>query len=145
MIEASELMTGNPERADVTDPLREVIRKLIELDVRHLPIVENNELVGMISDRDLQGLMVPDGSDLEVMRLSDTRFDQPISSVMQGDVISVHPETDVNEVIELMIDQKIGAVPVVDPITGALVGIVSYVDVIRHARDYFSGEESATL
>ncbi|RAL21192.1 histidine kinase [Lujinxingia litoralis] len=140
MIEASELMTGNPERADVTDPLREVIRKLIELDVRHLPIVENNELVGMISDRDLQGLMVPDGSDLEVMRLSDPRFDQSVSSVMQGDVISVHPETNINDVIELMIDQKIGAVPVVDPITGTLVGIVSYVDVIREARDYFSGE-----
>lgn len=136
-MEVSELMTPNPERAEVTESIREAMRKLVELDVRHLPIVDNKELVGMVSDRDLREYVVPMASDLEMANTSDARFDQAISDVMRGDVISVHPEQGVDEVIELMIDHKIGAVPVVQPSTGTLVGIVSYVDIIREAEDYF--------
>ncbi|MFB6352202.1 MAG: CBS domain-containing protein [Bradymonadaceae bacterium] len=39
--------------------------------------------------------------------------------------------------IDTMIDQKIGAIPIVDPLDGSLVGIVSYVDILREAYDFF--------
>ncbi len=136
-MEVSEVMTPNPERAEVTETVRDGLHKLVELDVRHLPIVDQTELVGMISDRDLREYVVPMASDLEMVNSSDARFERPLSDLMRGDVISVHPETDVSEVIELMIDHKIGAVPVVQPATGTLVGIVSYIDVIREAQDFF--------
>lgn len=42
---------------------------------------------------------------------------------------------DVVEAIDLMIEHRIGAVPVVEPGTGELLGIVSYVDALRAARD----------
>lgn len=137
MMEVSEIMTPNPERAEVTETVRDALFKLVELDVRHLPVVDQKELVGMLSDRDLREYVIPMASDLEMVNTSDARFERPVSEVMQGDVIHVHPETDVSEVIELMIDHKIGAVPVVQPSTGTLVGIVSYIDVIREAQEYF--------
>ncbi len=136
-MEVSEIMTPNPERAEVTDTVRDALLKLMELDVRHLPIVDQTELVGMLSDRDLREFVIPMASDLEMVNTSDARFEHPISNLMKGDVISVHPETDVTEVIELMIDHRIGAVPVVQPSAGVLVGIVSYIDVIREAHEYF--------
>ena len=136
-MEVSELMTPNPERCDVTDTVREALLKLMEVDVRHLPVVEQKELVGMISDRDLREFIVPMASDLELVNTADARFERSVSSLMKGDVIFVHPETDVGEVIDLMIDHRIGAVPVVEPSTGSLVGIVSYIDVIREAREHF--------
>lgn len=136
-MEVQEIMTGNPEYAEVSDPVRTVFLKLVEIDVRHLPIVDEGELVGMISDRDLRGFILPMASELETVNTADARFERAISDLMQGDVISVSPSTEVGEVIDLMIDQRVGAIPVVDPVNGTLMGIVSYVDVIREARGFF--------
>ena len=137
-MEVAEIMTPNPERVDVTDSVRDALRKLVELDVRHLPVVENQELVGMLSDRDLREFVFPMASELEALNLADARFERAVSTLMKGDVISVHPETDVMEVIDLMIDHRVGAVPVVESTRGTLVGIVSYIDVIREAHDFFA-------
>ena len=132
-----EIMTPNPERADVKDPIREVLYKLIELDIRHLPIVDNGELIAMISDRDLRALTAPADDGLDSINARAEQYDAPVSTLMQGDVLSVTSDTDVVDVIDLMIDHKVGALPVVDGITGTLVGIVSYIDIIREAREYF--------
>jgi len=63
--------------------------------------------------------------------------DATLREVMQTDVISVNAEADVGEVIEVMLDHKVGAVPVVDPGAEHLVGIVSYEDVLRAAQECF--------
>jgi CBS domain-containing protein len=59
-----------------------------------------------------------------------TALDAPVSSVMTSDVVAVEVEDDVSLIIELMLDRKIGAVPVVDS-EDMLVGIVSYVDLLK--------------
>src|SRR5690554_1998827 len=132
-----EIMTANPERADVGDSIRDVLFLLIEQDVRHLPIVDDGELIGMISDRDMRGFTMPLANAFDPINTTDRRFEAAISTLMQGDVISVNPETEVDEVIDIMLDQKVGAVPVTDGVTGLLVGIISYIDIIRAARDFF--------
>ena len=59
------------------------------------------------------------------------QLDVRVTELMTGNPVSVGPETDIDEVIEVMIDNRVGAVPVV---TGdELVGLVSYVDVLRAA------------
>jgi acetoin utilization protein AcuB len=57
---------------------------------------------------------------------------------MTSNVIRVDPETDVREIVDVMIEEKISAVPVVDEDSGDLVGIVSHVDVMRALRDMLS-------
>lgn len=130
-----DIMTADPITAKSTATIRAVIQLLFERDVRHLPIVEDGELVGIISDRDLRTFLVPATVELEKPSEVAARLARPISSVMGGDVVSVAPETDLSELIEIMLDQKIGAVPVVESGTKELVGIVSYTDVLRAAQD----------
>jgi acetoin utilization protein AcuB len=130
-----EIMTRDPYVAFSGDSLRTVTAKLAEADVRHLPIVQGGVLVGMISDRDLREV-VPSARDLvERPHEAERALARPIATVMSSDVVSVAIGDDVIEAIDLMIEHRIGAVPVVEPGTGELIGIVSYVDALRIARE----------
>ena len=128
-----DIMTPDPLVVEASTPVREVMDRLFESDVRHLPVVDDHELVGIVSDRDLREFTAPALAGVEGGAELLARLAAPISKVMSGDVMSVAPEADLGDVIDLMIDQKVGAVPVVSE--GRLVGIVSYIDVLRAARD----------
>jgi acetoin utilization protein AcuB len=131
-------MTSHPEHIVATGSVQEAVNKLFELDARHLPVVdEHGELVGVLSDRDLREYSQPYEMQFENLTTSDEREVTPVSDIMSGDVISAHPEDDITEIIDMMIDQKVGAVPVVDPLDGNLVGIVSYIDILREAAELF--------
>ncbi len=132
-----EVMTEDPITAQSSTAIGTVLNTLFESDVRHLPIVDGDQLVGIVSDRDLRAFLAPSMLEFEKPEDVRKRLAQPVSTVMNADVVSVTPETDLSEVIEMMIDQKVGAVPVVQPGTDELVGIVSYIDVLRAAQDLF--------
>ena len=115
MITAHDLMTEDPVTVPMMAKVRDAVRLLQQLDVRHLPVVdEEGTLVGMLSDRDLRGLSFPEVIGAEYVGTIQTALDAPIASIMSSDVVSVDLEADVAEVIDLMLDLKIGAVPVVD-------------------------------
>lgn len=119
---AADIMTSNVVTIRENATVREALRTLEELDVRHLPVLdERKELVGMLSDRDLLRL-----------RKSQDVLQQSVSDVMSADVLSVTPATDVVEIIDLMAENRVSAVPVLDN-DCHLAGIVSYVDVLRAA------------
>jgi len=59
-----------------------------------------------------------------------------VSAVMRTDVITVRPDTPVAALIDILLKEKIGAVPVLAPDTGELLGIVSYIDVLRAMRPF---------
>lgn len=132
---AEDLMSTSPFVVSVTETIRRVMAKLMESDVRHLPVVDEGRLVGMISDRDLRRLIDPMFELAPVTRARSDELEQPISVLMSSDVISVNPDSEIEEVIDLMIEHKIGAVPVTEPDSEKLLGIISYVDVLRAARD----------
>ncbi len=123
MLTARDLMTESPHVVDATSTLRTAIEKLASLDIRHLPVGDTDgALVGMLSDRDLRAYAAP--------FFSGATLDASVSSIMTTDVISVDLEADAAEIVDLMLDYKIGAVPVVDA-DKTLVGIVSYIDLLR--------------
>lgn len=111
----------------------EALSTMFDVGVRHLPVVYEGELVGILSDRDLRGVWAPPDFDPDVQASDPMR--QSVSDRMSGDVLSVTPETELRDVVDLMLEQKIGAVPVVQVDTQELVGVISYVDVLRAARD----------
>ena len=125
-----EIMTENPATADPTATVGEVLTKLFELDVRHLPIVDGTRLVGIVSDRDIRQFAAPNLDELLDGTLR-RRLEEPISDYMAADLLTVTTETEVAEAIDMMLDQRIGAIPVVDPDNSELAGIVSYVDILR--------------
>ncbi len=128
---AADLMTENPTTVCATDPVSEALDALQSMEIRHLPVVDDeNNLVGMLSDRDLGSLMrsFTEGADAQrmIVPLSQRR----VAEFMSADVVTVDPDADVRDVIETMLEQHIGAVPVVDG-EGTATGIISYVDILR--------------
>ena len=129
---ARDIMTTSPICVTIRTRLGEAIGVMHENDVRHLPVLDGERLVGILSDRDLRALWDPA---LDV-RIGDGRvYDRRVSDFMSSDTITVAEEDDIDTVIEAFIDHKIGAVPVVDA-EGGLVGIISYLDILQAARGH---------
>ncbi len=116
-----EVMSEDPAYVDDWATAGEAIRKLVERHVHHLPVLHDGILVGILSDRDLRNV--------------GPRVDEPVTAVMSTPVVSFTPDADLKDVADAMIEHHISAVPVVDPESEKLVGIVSYVDVLRVARE----------
>jgi CBS domain-containing protein len=91
-------------------------------------VVEDNELVGIVTDRDIRSFL--SASPLNEPDEREAAFNVKIQRIITTDPITVSPEDDLAEAVELLIEQKIGGIPVVDEAEG-LVGIVTYVDVLR--------------
>ena len=128
---ARDLMTANPATVLPRTTIAEAWDLMRELDVRHLPVVDGDALVGMLSDRDLGSLdlarlLNEDGADALRRRLA-----LPVIQIMSADVIAVEPDTEMSEIITMLLEHRVGALPVVLTGTRQVVGIVSYVDVLR--------------
>ena len=50
--------------------------------------------------------------------------------------MTARPDTPVAELLDLLVEEKVGAVPVLAPDTGELIGMVSYIDVLRAVRPF---------
>jgi acetoin utilization protein AcuB len=138
---ARDLMTPDPLTVAPTASIAEVWDLMREVDVRHVPVVQGGALVGMLSDRDLARvdmarLLKVEGADALRQELA-----TPIAQVMSSDVICVEPDTEVADVIALLLDHKIGALPVVEAGTREVLGIISYVDVLRALRSLLEEED----
>ena len=131
---ADEIMTEDVTTIEETATLAQAVEVMEERGIRHLPVVRGRELVGMLSDRDLRGYGVSMVSDVETLERLQARLGEPVSKAMSADVIRVGPATDVPEVVDLLLEEHIHAVPVVDDDTDILIGIVSADDVMRAMR-----------
>jgi CBS domain-containing protein len=92
--------------------------------------------MGMISDRDLRSYMLPHPEKVLHADEARTHMAASVSAVMRTDVITVRPDTPVAALIDILLKEKIGAVPVLAPDTGELIGMVSYIDVLRAMRPF---------
>ncbi len=135
----ADLMTPDPVAIGAEAPVRQALELIEGGSIRHLPVLEGGRVVGMLSDRDLRPwrralLDVRDGEEdglaAEVLR-------RPVRAFMQTDVLVLAPERPVVDAIDVMLDFRVGAVPVVAD--GVLVGIVSYVDLLEHLKRLLSG------
>ena len=132
-----DVMTRDPLTVDTSETLGRVEEIMTEGSIRQVPVVKNRELVGLITDRDVRAYvsrsMAESAEEYEKVRSTQ------VGDVMTTDPISLAPDDDLREAIELLIEEKFGAVPVVDEAEG-LVGIVSYIDVLRCFLDRLEEE-----
>jgi acetoin utilization protein AcuB len=135
----ADIMTPTIVTARPGDSVRRALQLLEDQEIRHLPVIdEERRLIGLVSDRDLREYRLPVMREIEAPEQADALLDVPISEVMSSDVVSVDSAEDVVAAIDVMLEYRVGAVPVLDRTTGELVGIVSYVDMLRLARDVLS-------
>jgi len=106
-------MTPDPVTIAPQARIAEAWDLMRELEIRHIPVVANGALVGMLSDRDLAHLdmtSVLTSATPDVLR---QEMATPIAKVMHPDVIGVEPETGLGEIVDLLLEHKVGALPVV--------------------------------
>jgi acetoin utilization protein AcuB len=103
----------------------EALRLCREGRIRHIPVVKDERLVGIISDRDLRDASPPLGDPERVSTMKEIRLED----VMTRKVITTHPEDTIVHAAREMYERKIESLPVVDE--GKLLGIVTSSDVMR--------------
>jgi acetoin utilization protein AcuB len=107
-----------------------------EKNIRHIPVVAHNEVVGLLSERDLRSYLEEVYRSSQETKEGIRRKSLTIADVMHSKPITVDPSLDVAEAIDLMLENKVGALIVADSLN-QLRGIVSYEDVLRNLRDVY--------
>jgi acetoin utilization protein AcuB len=121
-------MTRDPVVVSPADSLADAMRLTRARRIRHLPVVQDGEVVGIVSDRDVRLAMpspLTESDDQRVAFLERTR----IAEVMRPNVSTIGPLDTVEDAAKLMRRTRIGALPVVDA-HGRLLGILSESDVL---------------
>ena len=125
-----DAMTENPRSIGASASVVEAARLMREGDIGSLPITDDEELVGMITDRDITTRVVAEAADLH--RLS-------VEDVYSRDLISVGPDKDLDEALQLMARHQVRRLPVVED-DGSLVGIVAQADIALGENETKTGE-----
>ncbi|MFA4955437.1 MAG: CBS domain-containing protein [Candidatus Methanoperedens sp.] len=127
---AAEIMK-EPITVSPGDRVSHARRIMLDNNIGRLPIVENNDVVGIITEKDVARAMmnfralVPDNQQDERIR------NLIVGDIMTRNVISVRTNTPIMEVISTLLKENIGGVPVLN-LKDELVGIVSRRGIIRH-------------
>ena len=115
------------------------------MGIRHLPVVDkNNRLVGIVTDRDIREAAPSDATSLSVHELSNLLAKLKVSAFMtpKEKLITIAPDTLIEEAVQLMHDHKIGCLPVLEG--SELYGIFTETDALDHLVDVFGLKEEGT-
>lgn len=110
--------------------LMEIRTRLEEGEFHHMLVLDEGELVGVISDRDLLQAMSPFLDTYNEERRDVQTLAVPADKIMRTDPITVRPDTDITHAANLLLDNEISSLPVVSG--GRLVGIVTTKDLLQH-------------
>ena len=125
----TDLMITSPVTADPQMPVLEARQLMIARRIRHLLVMDGPKLAGILTDRDIRLNMPSPATSLSVWELNYLIARMTVGSVMTKKLVTVGPRQDAREAALLMLDNKVGALPVVD--RGQLVGIVTETDLLR--------------
>jgi acetoin utilization protein AcuB len=120
----TNLITTGPETS-----MLEARRLMNDKRIRHLLVTDGPKLLGIVTDRDIRLNLPSPATSLSVWEINYQIARMSVASVMTNGPIIVSPRQDAREAAVLMLDHKIGALPVVDG--GKLIGIITETDLLR--------------
>lgn len=121
-------MTRNPLTATPHMALKAASELLQKHRIRHLPVVDRGKLVGIVTDRDIRRALPSDATSLEVHELLYLLDKVEVQEIMTKELTTATPDTPVEEAARLMVEKKIGGLPVLEG--ERLVGIITETDVL---------------
>lgn len=142
-MKVAEIMSRNLVTVGPDDELYWARDAMRYAEIRHLPVVKQGKLVGLLTEKDILR-----ASTTALAQLSDADREKELLSVyvaeiMQRRVLTVGPEDDVRLAIELLQEKKYGCLPVVEGMT--LKGIVTESDFLRVARSILTVSDRPCL
>ncbi|MGC8780709.1 MAG: CBS and ACT domain-containing protein [Anaerolineae bacterium] len=125
-----ERMTRNPVTITEDTNIDDALHLMRERKVRRLPVLDHSgKMVGIVSDRDLLHASPSPATSLSVYELHYLLSKLTVKRVMSSPVITVSPDTPLEEAARIMADNKIGGLPVTE--AGQLVGIITETDIFK--------------
>ena len=124
-----DLMTTKPLTVSIDTPMVDARRLMLEHRIRHLLVTDGARLAGIVTDRDIRLNLPSPATSLSMWEINYLLARMTVGSVMTHAVITVDPDRDAQDAARIMLDHKIGALPVVEG--GTLVGIMTESDVLR--------------
>src|ERR671936_1326735 len=126
----ADVMTQRPRAVTPQTPLNEVAELMETEDVGVVPVVEGDRLVGIVTDRDIVVRAIAKGKNPSGM---------PASEVSSRELVTVHPDDDLSDALELMARYQVRRVAVTAE-DDRLIGVVSQADVAREGKDKDTGQ-----
>lgn len=124
-----EHMTPNPITADVNMPVAKAQRIMQQNGIRHLPVLQENTLVGMMTLSDILEASSPDTNRPDIFEPSYLLAALPVEELMTPDPVTISPNDTVLEAADLMFQHDIGSLPVVED--DAVIGIITTTDIFH--------------
>jgi CBS domain-containing protein len=133
-MKVSDIMVKEVATLDVNDELS-LANDIMRLGrIRHLPVVDGPRLVGIISERDLFRSSLAQALGYGTKATRDLMKTLRIKDIMVSQVITIVPGTELREAVQLMVDKKIGCLPVVEG--DRLVGLITETDILlQYCKD----------
>ncbi len=125
----TELMTQPPHTLAPSSTLGEASKLGVDLHVRHLPVLDDHRLVGIVSDRDIRRAR-GQGKDEST----------PLSEIMSADVLTIDPEEPLWRAASLLLQGRISALPIANDTS--CIGIIALIDLLEHCVVYLRDPEA---
>jgi len=135
-----ERMSSNPVTVTADVPITEALRLMRDRQVRRLPVLdEQGNLIGIVSEKDLLYASPSPATSLSIYEMHYLLSQLRIQELMTTDVITVSPDTLLEEAARIMVDHKIGGLPVTDG--RKLLGIITQTDIFEVLLEQFGARQ----
>jgi len=131
-----EYMTSNPIGVKEANSILETAELMKEHKVRRFPVLRDDQLIGIVTDRDLRSaapsqVVSFDAQERELMpELHSLLAGITVKEVMSREVITIHPEQTIVAAAQLMLEHRMSGIPVVNS-RGQLQGIITETDIFK--------------
>jgi acetoin utilization protein AcuB len=142
IIRVKEWMTTPVISVEADTPVADAYNIMMERSIRRLPVVQNGKLVGIVTLGDLREARPSSATSLSIYELNYLLSKLTVDKVMTHNPFTMSPETPIQIAAKMMMDRKVGGLPVVDE-EGHLVGIITESDIFSMLVDqweYFTNK-----
>jgi len=128
-MQVREFMTTDVTTVQETDTLLDATMIFVRSTLRHLPVLREKKLVGVVTERDVKQFSPSVLSGISPDEYNQLMETTPISRVMTRDPATVNPDQSMFEAVKVLTTRRIGCLPVVE--NGELKGILTTTDMLR--------------
>ncbi len=134
-VPVSSIMTQNVVKLNLNDDLTKAESLFKKNKIRHIPVVNGNRIIGMLSYTDLLRISFVDAVDDDEI-IDATVYNMfTVEQVMAKNLITINPQTTIKEAAEILSTKEFHALPVCEG--SLLVGIVTTTDLIKYLIDQY--------